>query len=291
MIPPRLRAPPGACDTHVHVFDDRSPTVPGATFRPPGRAGAAEYRAVQRRLGLERVLLVQSSVYGTDNRVMLDAVAELGPGAAGVALVDAAATDAHLDALTQGGVRAARFLMEPGGVLGWDELEHIAARVAARGWFVNLQMDGRGIADRADLIASLAAPVVVDHVGMFIEPVTPDHPSFRALLRLTANGRTWVKLSAPYAGGRTGAPPYLAVGALARALAREAPDRLLWGSNWPHPFTTQVRRSPAEDDAMLLDLLLDWVEEPAVRDRILADNPAALLGFPPPGLDAAPDQG
>ena len=112
---------------------------------------------------------------------------------------------------------------------------------------------------------------------MFSRPVPLDHPSVLALLRLLDRGRVWVKLSAPYAGGGMGEPPYPAAGVLARALVQHAPERLMWGSNWPHPFTTQVRGLPAEDDAMLLDLLLDWAEDAGVRDRILVDNPATLF--------------
>ena len=116
-------------------------------------------------------------------------------------------------------------------------------------------------------------------------PVPPNDPGtdpgVAALLRLLDGGRVWTTLSAPYAGGGMGEPPYPAAGLLARALVHHAPDRLMWGSNWPHPFTTQVRGLPAEDDAMLLDLLLDWVGEERVRNRILADNPAVLFGNGP----------
>ncbi len=272
-----LRTPPGACDTHVHVFDPRFPVV-GAVFDPP-LATASGYRAVQERLGLERVIVVQSSAYGTDHRCLLDAIATLGPGARGIGMVDRCVTDAELRRLTEGGVRGARFLMVPGGVLAWDELEQVAGRIQAFGWHVNVQVPGLELTERAALLQRLPGQVIVDHIGMFGEPVPPGHDAFAALLGLLDTGRFWVKLSAPYAGGRTGEAPYPAVGVLARALVAHAPERLMWGSNWPHPFTTQVRGLPAEDDAMLLDLLLEWVPDQCVRDRILADNPAALFGW------------
>ena len=277
---PRLEVPPGAWDTHIHVFDPRFPVRANAVFQPPV-ATARDYAAVQRRLGMERALVVQSSAHGTDHAGLLDAITTLAPGACGIAMVDAAVADAELRRLTRGGVRGARFLMAPGGVLSWDELEPLAARIQQVGWHVNLQLDGHELADRAGLIARLPGQVIIDHLGMFGRPVRDDHPSVTALLHLLDTGRVWVKLSAPYAGGGMGAPPYPAAGRLARTLVRHMPDRLMWGSNWPHPFTTQVRGLPAEDDAMLLDLLLDWAEDAHVRHGILVDNPATLFGAGP----------
>ena len=261
----------------MHVFDPRFPVTAGSVFMPPV-ATALDYQAVQRRLGLERVLVVQSSAYGTDHACLLDALVTLGPGARGIAMVAAGVSDRELERLTAGGVRGARFLMVPGGVLSWNELEQLAARIQGHGWHVNIQLDGHEIAEHAELLARLPGQVIVDHLGMFGRPVALGHPSFVALLNLLDSGRFWVKLSAPYAGGGMGAAPYPDAGVLAHALVRHAPERLMWGSNWPHPFTTQVRRLPAEDDAMLLDLLLDWAEDDAVRDRILVNNPQALFG-------------
>ena len=278
--PPRLQVPPGAWDTHLHVFDPRFPIRPDSVFRPPV-ATARDYAAVQRRLGLERALVVQSSAHGTDHAGLLDAIATLGDGARGIGMVDAGVSEAELRRLTQGGVRGARFLMVPGGVLSWSELEAMAARVQQVGWHVNLQLDGHELADRAGLIARLPGQVIIDHLGMFGRPVPADHPSVLALLRLLDSGRVWVKLSAPYAGGGMGDPPYAAAALLARTLVRHAPERLMWGSNWPHPFTTQVRGLPAEDDAMLLDLLLDWVDDDHLRQRVLVDNPGRLFGAGP----------
>ncbi len=277
---PRLQVPPGAWDTHLHVFDPRFPVRADAVFQPPV-ATARDYAAVQHRLGTERALVVQSSAHGTDHAGLLDAIATLGAGACGIAMVDAAVPDAELRRLARGGVRGARFLMVPGGVLSWSELEPLAARIQQVGWHVNLQLDGHELADRAGLIERLPGQVIIDHLGMFGRPVRDDNPSVTALLRLLDTGRIWVKLSAPYAGGGMGAPPYPAAGRLARTLVRHAPERLMWGSNWPHPFTTQVRGLPAEDDAMLLDLLLVWTDDAHVRQRILVDNPAILFGTGP----------
>jgi D-galactarolactone isomerase len=276
--PPRRRPPPGACDCHIHVFDPRFPSRPDAAFAPPV-ATVDAYRRVQQRLGLERVVVVQSLLYGADNRCLLDALSTLGAQARGIAVVDADVTAHELQQLHAAGVRAVRFLMVPGGVLSWESLPEVAARVHEFGWHLNVQMDGRLLPERALLLRSLPGNLIIDHVGMFVDPVAPGHPGFRALLRMLDSGRVWVKLSAPYAGGRTGPPPYREVGVLARRLVKAAPQRMLWGSDWPHVFSTAVRHQVAEDDAMLLDLLLDWAEDEHLRHAILVDNPAALFGF------------
>ena len=281
MNPPRLAVPDGAWDTHIHVIDPRFPLVAAPVYQPPA-ATAADYQAVQLRLGLQRVLVVQSSTHGTDHACLLDAIAQLGPGARGVGMVDAAVTDAELHRLSAGCVCAARFLMTPGGVVGWDEAARLAARVVDAGWVVNLQVHGETLPDRFDDIAALPGPVVIDHMGAF-GPVATDHPSVLALLRLLDTGRVWVKLSAPYARGAMGPLPYAPAAPLARALVRHAPDRLTWGSDWPHTFLTQVHRQPAPDPAALFDLLADWVEDPATRRLILVETPDRLFGAARPG--------
>jgi len=223
------------------------------------------------------VLVVQSSTHGTDHACLLDAIAQLGSGARGVGMVDAAVRATELRRLTQGGIRAARFLMTLGGVVGWDEVERLAAQVADAGWFVNLQIRGSMLLDKLDTIARLPGPVVIDHMGIF-GPIEPSHPSVRALLHLLDSGDVWVKMSAPYAGGAMGRFPYHAAGPFAQAWVRHAPNRLIWGSDWPHTFLIQVHYQPSPDGADLFDLLLDWVEDPAVLHQILVDNPTQLMG-------------
>jgi D-galactarolactone isomerase len=150
----------------------------------------------------------------------------------------------------------------------------VAARVQAVGWHVQLQLDGRLLPEREAQIRSWPGRIVIDHVGKFLEPVPPDHAAFHCLLRLVDSGRVWVKLSAPYEVSKMGPPLYDDVGRLAKLLVKAAPERMLWASNWPHP---SVREKP--DDAVLLDLLLAWAPDEAVRTSILVDNPAALYGL------------
>jgi D-galactarolactone isomerase len=271
----RLRAPPGACDTHIHVYDARYPLAPTATGPAP-EAGAAGYQAVQQRLGLTRAVIVQPTAYGFDNRCTLEGIAALSlDRTRGVAVVGEAVSDAELRALTEGGIRGVRFQMLPGGAIpSWEPLDRIAARVQEIGWHVQLQLDGRTLPERVAQIRSWPGRLVIDHVGKFLEPVPLDHPGFRCLAELVETGRVWVKLSAPYEVSKRPAPLYEDVGRIARELVRIAPERMLWASNWPHP---SVKDKPS--DAALLDLLLDWAPDEATRQRILVDNPAELYGF------------
>lgn len=272
---PRLAAPAGACDTHMHIYDLAVPSLPGGPL-VPGTFTVPMYRALQHRLGLERVIVVQPNAYQDDNRVTLAAIAELGAGAKGVGVVKAAATDAEIDRLTRGGIVAQRIMNLPGGAVGFAQMDEVMARVHPFGWHANIQLDGRELPRFAAQIERLPGRFVIDHNGKYLEPVAPDHAAFKALLRLLDTGRCWVKLSAPYETSKTGAPRYEDVGRLARALVAHAPERMLWASNWPHPSAPKDARP---DDADLLDLLLDWAGDAATRRRILVDNPAALYGF------------
>ena len=270
---PRLKAPPGACDTHMHFYRGCFASAPSALFTPPD-AWIEDYKAVQARLGLERVVVVQPTTYGLDNRAQLEAMAAFGAAARGVMVVDTSVCEAELERLTALGVRGARFFMLPGAAVPWDILEAVAARIHPFGWHIQLQMNGRELPERAEALGRLPCGLVVDHLGRFMPPVGLEDPAFKTLLGLLESGRCWVKLSAPYESSRTGAPDFADLRPLARALVAAAPERMLWASNWPHP-----NQDPALDNALALDLLLEWVEYEALRTRILAENPARLYGF------------
>jgi D-galactarolactone isomerase len=259
----------------MHVFEPRFPVAPTAVVPPPD-APVSAYLKVRERLGIERSVVVQPSAYGTDNSCTLEAIAALGFDARGVAVVDESVTDADIARLTAAGIRGARFHMLPGGILRWESLAPIASRVVQFGWHVQVQLDGRLLPEREEALTRLPCTLVIDHVGKFLEPVPPDHPGFRTLLRLVEGGRTYVKLSAPYEVSKAGPPTYEDVGTLAKALVRAAPERMLWATNWPH-IGTPPERYP--DEAQLLDMLLDWAPEEADRQKILVDNPARLYGF------------
>ncbi|MGU7778560.1 amidohydrolase family protein [Burkholderia sp. PU8-34] len=262
-----------ACDCHIHIYDDRYPLAPTATFRPP-HAPVDAYRRVQRALGLARVVVVQPTGYGYDNRCTLDALAAFGADARGIATLPADVSDSELLRLHAAGIRGVRFMMLSGGLSRWSELDAMAARIAPLGWHIDLQLDGRTLPEHESRLSALASRVVIDHTGKFLDPVTPDDPAFVALRRLLDRGHAWVKLSAPYETSRVGPPGYDDVARLASTLARGQADRCVWASNWPHPNAT-----PAPDDARLVGWLHDCAADDAISRAILADNPAQLYDF------------
>lgn len=272
---PRLKAPPGTTDTHMHVFEGRFPLVPTAVVKPP-EAPVSDYLKVRERLGIARSVVVQPSGYGTDNACTLEAIAAMGDSARGIAVADESVTDAELKRLDAGGIRGLRFHMLPGGVIPWESVLPLARRIGPLGWHAQVQLDGRTLPERVALLKSLPCTLVIDHTGKFLEPVATDDPAFRLLLELVGAGRTYIKLSAPYETSKVGRPGFDDVGALAKALVRAAPERMLWATNWPHLGQAPERYG---NEADLLDLLLDWAPDAAVRQRILVDNPAELYGF------------
>jgi len=273
---PRLVAPKGTVDTHIHFYDPKYPRHAKGPAPPAEAATVDDYRRLQKWLGIERAVVVQPNAYGNDNRATLDAVAALGlDRARAVVVVDPDTPDAELDRLTKAGARGVR-IMCLGGYLQWDAMDKVIARVAPFGWHPIVQFDGREFVEREAQLARIKGNYVIDHTGKFLEPVSVDSPAFKALLRLVERGNCYVKLSAPYETSKSGPPHYADVGALAEALARAAPERMLWASNWPH---VSASRANYPDDANLLDLLLEWAPDDAAIRKILVDNPAALYEF------------
>jgi D-galactarolactone isomerase len=233
------------------------------------------YRTVMERLNLDRVVLVQPTAYGDDNRCLLDALADFKEAACGIFLVTPETSAQTLKAWNEAGGRGARFFMLPGAILSWDMLEPVARKISEFGWHIQLQLDGRTLADYEERILRLPCPVVIDHNGKFLEPVAADHPGMKSLLRLLDSGRVWVKASSPYETSKTGAPDYSDVSAIAKQLIKAAPERIVWASNWPHGAQ---KHKP--DDADLLDLLIDWAVSDDVRQKILVENPNRLYFSP-----------
>ncbi|MSQ62626.1 MAG: amidohydrolase [Betaproteobacteria bacterium] len=272
---PRLAVPAGAVDTAIHIYHAGVPAVPGGP-PVPGNFPESAYQAVQRRLGFKRVVVVQPNAYQDDNRVTLEAIRALGPGAKGVGVVKPGVTDAEIERLAKGGIVAQRIFQMQWGAVGFDRMHEVMARVHPFGWFATIQLDGRELPLWEQTIRKLPGKFVIDHNGKFLEPVPPEHEAFKALLRLVDTGRCWVRIAGAYETSKTGAPTYEDVSRLARALVKHAPERMIWASNWPHP---SAPKDKVPDDADLLDLLLDWAPDEATRMKILVDNPAELYGF------------
>jgi D-galactarolactone isomerase len=272
---PKLKAPPNACDCHMHIYDSRFPVAPNAKLRPPN-ATVDDYRLLQKRIGATRNIVVTPSTYGADNSCTLDAIAKLGTTARGVAVVDTGAADAELKRLDGLGICGIRFNLVQSGATTIDMLEPLSKRVNDLGWHVQIHMLGDQIVENAELLQRLPSPIVFDHMARIPEPAGVDHPAFAFVLKLIDRGRTWVKLSSAYQDSKSGPPAYGDVSKVAGAYVNAAPERMVWGSDWPHP-TEKTDAKP--DDAVLFDLLTDWAPQEAVRNRILVDNPAALYRF------------
>ena len=217
----------------------------------PPNATVDAYRLFQKRIGATRNVVVTPSTYGTDNACTLDAMAKLGATARGVAVVDTGVADAELKRLNDLGIRGVRFNLVQSGATTIDMLEPLSKRVNDLGWHVQIHMLGGQIVETADLLQRLPSPIVFDHLARVPEPAGVDHPTFALVLKLIDNGRTWVKLSGAYQDTRTGPPTYADVSRVAQAYVKASPERMVWGSDWPHP-TEKADAKP--DDGVLFDL-------------------------------------
>jgi predicted TIM-barrel fold metal-dependent hydrolase len=284
---PSFTAPPGSCDCHVHIFgpDEKFPLSPKRTYRP-GPASIEDLNALHRALGIERVVVVHPSPYGADNAVTLDAVRKLGPKARGVAVVDETTSEAALDELHDAGFRGARVNLESHGVsdpaAAGQHLQRAAERVARLGWHVQTYTTLAILSALHDAILKLPATLVVDHFGRAQAALGVAQPGFAQLLALLRSGKVYVKISGDYRISQ--AADYADAAPLARAMIEANPDRVVWGTDWPHPGGT--RRDPdlvvpflPQDDGRALNRLAEWTRSADELRKILVDNPARLYGF------------
>jgi predicted TIM-barrel fold metal-dependent hydrolase len=270
---PKLKVPRGACDCHQHIYDVArfTPTAPGAV----PNATASDYRLLQKRLGTTRNIVLTPNPYVKDNRVTLDAVAQFGPNSRGVANVDVTITDAELAELNKGGIRGVRFAGVKSASETLKMIQPLAQRVNDLGWHVDLGLRAEQVVDVEDLLMSFPAVLVIDHMGHVPQPLGPDHPCFAVMRRVLDKGRMYVKLSMTSSDSKVGPPTYSDITKLAQAYVKAAPERLVWGTNWPHP-----NEDTKLDDARVLDLLAEWAPDEKTRHRILVDNAATVYGFP-----------
>lgn len=277
--PPAVALPTGACDCHLHVYDDAFPAVPGARLRP-SEASVADYRRLQRRTGLQRAVVVTPSTYGTDNRPMLAALHALGRAARGVAVIDGSESDEQLAHLHAQGVRGVRLNLSLGVGTHTDMLMPIAQRIAALGWHLQLLMPADELQAQADVLSALPVPLVFDHFARLSPADAGRHPAHAAVLQLLRAGRAWIKLSGGYLVSPEHSTEDPALEALARSFLEVAPTRVIWGSDWPHA-TASAGLQPLPDDARQLDRLAQWTSGGDLFAQVLVRNPAALYGFDP----------
>jgi predicted TIM-barrel fold metal-dependent hydrolase len=267
--PPAFPVPAGACDAHFHVFEPGYPNVPDPLYTfPDGTVG--QYLAMSEALGIERMVLVQPTFYGTDNSLLSDVLKRLGPRCGGVVRIDEDTADAELDAFGKIGVRAIRLDLfaragwPTGDLIGY--IRAMAARATPRGWHLQFYAPGTIIRDLLPFLADLEDTFVIDHMGYMTES-DPEHE--RRLLALLAQGSCWIKLSGAYRVAKD--KPLSSVAPWGRALVAARPDRLLWGSDWPHLPDGQ------RDTGEMLNLLADWAPAEAARRAILVDGPTRLF--------------
>lgn len=275
---PRLEAPRGSIDCHAHIFGpaSRYPYSPQRLFTPRD-VSLGQYRQVLGVLGIERAVLVTPSVYGMDNERQLDALNEMQGQWRGVAVVPTDVGDAELERLHRAGFRGVRVNVFAKAGLVLDDLEAIAARISAFKWHVQLHVDARNLEELSPRLRRLPVDVVIDHMGHIPAAAGVAHPGFVALLELMKQERFWAKLSAPYRLSEL-PTPYADVTPFAQALIRAAPERVVWGSDWPHPAVPG--HMPANfvmpNDGELLDILALWTDDPAQQQKILVDNPRRI---------------
>jgi predicted TIM-barrel fold metal-dependent hydrolase len=284
--------PDGACDCHVHVFGDpqRYPFAPNRTYTPQ-TAALPELRTLLDALHMDRVVVVQPSVYGTDNRCTVDAVRELSGRARGVAVIDASTPDAALDEMAHAGIRGIRLNLTQGGVsdppVALQRFQTAAERAKKQNWHVQFNTSLKIIEAISPQLLASPVPLVIDHFGGATASAGVQQPGFDALVTLVKSGKAYVKISGAADLISTQAPDYADVLPLARALVAANAQRILWGSNWPHPDSrsvpgrknTDIAPLVHTDDGQVLNLLAVWVPDAGVRRTILVDNPARLYGF------------
>lgn len=288
--PVNFAVPPGTCDCHTHIFGDprRFPFTAGRTYTPEP-ASVQEMRALHKALHTDRVVIVQPSVYGTDNACTLDAIKQLGSRARGVAVIDDKTPEAALDEMDRAGVRGIRLNLETAGVtdpaVARERFQAAIERVKNRNWHIQLNTRLSVIEGIQDLIMVAPVPVVFDHFARAEASRGIQQPGFGVVLKLVRTGRAYVKVSAPY-NISTSAPDYPDVSPLAKALIAANLQRILWGTNWPHPPDASKRGKPTDisllrqtDDGRVFNQFAVWAPDSAQRKLILVENPARLYGF------------
>lgn len=277
--PPAFRAPPKSCDTHAHVFGpaDLYPYSPRRGYTPPD-ARLAAYQHLHAVLGIERAVLTQPSVYGIDNRAILDVVATDPARYRAVVAVGRDVTDAELKAFDRAGARGIRInLVDKGGMPfdSWDDFEAVAKRIADLGWHVEFLVHVHTFEGLTDKLKRLPVDSVIGHMGYMATGEGMQNPAWRRFVDHVAGGRCWVKLTGPYRITAQKQAPYPDVVPFARDLVAARADRIIWGTDWPHPAC----KIAMPNDADLFDPLLAWVPDEVTRHAVLVDNPARLYGF------------
>ncbi|SCX06605.1 putative metal-dependent hydrolase of the TIM-barrel fold protein [Agrobacterium sp. DSM 25558] len=276
---PRISMPKGAIDTQMHMYLPDFPAQEGGPPVPEGTPGPEEYRRLMKWIGIERVVITQGNAHQRDNGNLIACLREMGSVAKGVAVVTRETPLDELQELVEAGVVGARIMDLPGGAVDLTHLEEVDSISQELGWSVAVQFDGSNILDHEKRLSAIKSRWIFDHHGKFFAGVTPDSPQVAALKRLIDKGNCWFKFAGCYESSRSGGPDFEDIAAVARVIADYAPERIIWGTNWPHNNAKTTEEYP--DDADLLDTVLSWLPSDAARKKALVTNPEELFGFDP----------
>ncbi|WDZ80512.1 amidohydrolase family protein (plasmid) [Ensifer adhaerens] len=273
--PPQPRLPKGAIDAQMHMYLPQFPSLSGGPPLPEEPLPDANaYRQVMDWLGIDRVIITQGNAHQKDNGNTLACVAAMGAAARAVVVIDESTSDAQMQRLSAAGAVGARIMDLPGGAVGLGALEAVDARAHAADWMIALQFDGNRMLDHLPWLERIRSRWVLDHHGKFFAGVDPDGTEMTALLRLIDRGNVWFKFAGVYESSRA-AWPYEDVAAFSRRIAEHAPERIVWGSNWPHNMIRKTEDYP--DDARLAELVLGWLADDRARHLALVENPERLF--------------
>ena len=277
--PPKTKLPKGAVDTQMHAYLPGYPSLPGGPGLPAGDLPTpAQYLEFMRWIGIDRVIVTQGNAQQRDNSNLNACLAEFGSIARGVCVIDSTTSDPELERLSAACNVGARIMDLPGGAVNLGELEAVDSKAASQGWMLAVQFDGSNILDHEARLAGLKSRWVLDHHGKFFAGVTPDSPQVAAVKRLIDGGRCWFKFAGVYESSKSGGPDYADVAAVAREIAAYAPERIVWGTNWPHNLAREQADYP--NDAALTDTVLGWLPDDTARHLALVKNPEELYGLP-----------
>ncbi|XUY28651.1 amidohydrolase family protein [Agrobacterium sp. rho-8.1] len=275
--PPKTKLPRGAVDAQMHLYlpgfeaQAGGPPLPGGTL-----PDAAQYRQFVQWIGIERVVITQGNAHQSDNGNLIACLREMGGFARGVAVIRPDAHDAELAELADEGVVGVRIMDLPGGAIGLSGLEGVDERAKAQGWMIAVQFNGSDLLTHLPRLENIKSNWVFDHHGKFFDGVTDAH--IGALKNLIDRGNVWFKFAGCYESSKSGGPDYEDIAVVAREIAAHAPERIVWGSNWPHNLAKTTEEYP--DDAALTDTVLGWFPDERSRNLALVENPQQLFGFP-----------
>ncbi|SFB48338.1 D-galactarolactone isomerase [Rhizobium sp. NFR07] len=276
---PKTRLPQSAVDTQMHMYLPGYPSLPGGPGLPVGALpDADQYLQFMEWLGIDRVIITQGNAHQRDNENLVACLGVMGNIARGVGVIDSTSTDAEIERLAAAGIVGTRIMDLPGGAVGLAELEAVDAKAAAHDWMVAVQFDGSNILDHETRLKNLKSRWVFDHHGKFFAGVTPDSEQVAAVKRLIDGGKCWFKFAGVYESSKGGGPDYEDVAAVARDIAAYAPERIVWGTNWPHNLAREQADYP--DDVALTDTVLGWLPDENALQLALVKNPEELFGLP-----------